>query len=367
MWCSAATLTSTTHGATGTARPARSTSAVDPERAEPHRDARRTGAEPGTGRGRPGRVRSSAALTGTGRPSQPGDQPRHDAGAAPPPGRRCRSGVRSSSWSWAVAAPVSTSPGSSRTRSSMPGRGPVVAGQQQHPVGERPVGRELGEVDGAQVPGGRRVVLEAGGVPQPVVVAPRPSSSPSRRAPRPRAGRCGRSGTGPSRPASANGVGGGGLAGGEGGAEPHADRGDVGDAEVEEVLAGGLDAGQPGRAPGRGRPGGRRSHRCRRSRSAARRCPCSASSSASRRKVRCADAALLPHRRAEDRRRRGPGRRPASTPSRRAGAPRDRTTPGCGRARRRCGPSVMRDQRARPDLPRPGPRRRCRGWRTGPA
>ena len=45
----------------------------------------------------------------------------------------------------------------------------VDPGQQQHPVGERPVGRDLAEVEAAQLRGGRGVVLEARGVAQPVV------------------------------------------------------------------------------------------------------------------------------------------------------------------------------------------------------
>ncbi len=94
-----------------------------------------------------------------------------------------------------------------------------------------------------------------------------------------------------------------------------------GRAEVEEVLAGRLDAGQPGRHPvgvvleaggvtgavvveaerddaGRGQLLGQPAEG----------------------PVR--GAALLPHRRAEDRRRRGPGRRPGGRPSRRADATR---------------------------------------------
>ena len=124
----------------------------------------------------------------------------------------------------------------------------IRAREEQHPVGERAVGGDLGQVDGAQRLGGRLVVLEAGRVAQPVLVhaavvlaqgeqrlalaqerPPAQARVPEHeRAERRRRGR---------------------VAAGDRGAEAHADRGDVGDTEVEQVLAGRLDAGQPRRDP----------------------------------------------------------------------------------------------------------------------
>ena len=128
----------------------------------------------------------------------------------------------------------------------------VDPGQQQHPVGERPIGRELAEVETAQLRGGRRVVLEPRGVAQPVVrrlecglpeaverlALAEEGAAGQARVPADEGGER------PGRPR-----GGGRLCRSQGGAEPHADRGHGGRAEVEEVLAGRLDAGLPGRHP----------------------------------------------------------------------------------------------------------------------
>ncbi len=126
------------------------------------------------------------------------------------------------------------------------GRGrPVVAGQQQHPVGEPHVGGELAEVDAPEVLGRRRVVLEARGVPQPVVGRGDLGvlAEAVERLALAQEGPPGQARV----PADQRGVrrGAGRLRGGERGAEPHPDRGDRRGAEVEEVLAGRLDAVQP--------------------------------------------------------------------------------------------------------------------------
>ncbi len=172
MWCSAATLTRTTHG-TGPA-PA----ALGQVGRLVHQPDDPVGAEPGEplahrrGPVRPEPTRTtwcpSGALTGTaGWSSTPVRQPahdlskcvlRHDAELGRYVEQLALSGGRTGLQPLLLEA--GRDPGQDRT---------VDPGQQQHPVGERPVGRDLAEVEAAQLRGGRRVVLEARGVAQPVV------------------------------------------------------------------------------------------------------------------------------------------------------------------------------------------------------
>ena len=201
-------------------------------------------------------------------------------------------------------------------------RGAVVAGQQQRAARQRAVG----QAHQVQAAAARVRCRRRTGSPGCAAGRRRgPSRSRRRsRGPHPRAGTSGRRRPGPRARGRRQRLVGGAVhevAGRHGRAEPHADEGEprrTGGAHQVQRVA---DAGQPGRRPGPGRAGRRRSPRCRRSRSAARPARSAARSSASRRKVRWEARPSSPiggHSTTPPR----ASRRPAGTASRTAGASR---------------------------------------------
>ena len=195
MWCSAATLTRTTHG-TGryrlrSARPVGSSISPTIPSGPSLVRCSRTGADPR----RPEPTRTtwcpSGALTGTaGWSSTPSCQPAHDLAQC---GLRhdAELGWYVEQLALSVAGPVSSR--SCSRRAAMGGHERTVdPGQQQHPVGERPIGREAAEVEtgGAPWRSPRRTGTPGCGAARRS--APRVRSPRSRKEPHPRGGRCGR-------------------------------------------------------------------------------------------------------------------------------------------------------------------------------